>query len=100
MRYWIHPDASDEHKQQVSYYEEAERGLGRRYHAEFRAALAKACENPRHYRIVYPPDIRLVRFKTFHFDLLFRAIDGVVQILAIAHHRRQPGYWAFRTSAN
>ena len=25
-----------------------------------------------------------------------REVDGLVQVLAIAHHRRQPGYWVAR----
>ena len=35
-------------------------------------------------------------FKVFHFDLVYRVVDGQVQVLAIAHHRRQPGYWTAR----
>jgi len=35
-------------------------------------------------------------FKIFHFDLVYREVDGAVQVLAIAHHRRQPGYWVAR----
>ena len=29
-------------------------------------------------------------------DLVYREVDGLVQVLAIAHHRRQPGYWVAR----
>ena len=35
-------------------------------------------------------------FNVFHFDLVYREVDGLVQMLAIAHHRRQPGYWVAR----
>jgi hypothetical protein len=30
--------------------------------------------------------------------MLFRAVDGAVQILAVAHYRRRPGYWLTRLS--
>jgi hypothetical protein len=35
-------------------------------------------------------------FKVFHFDLVYRKVDGFVQVLAFAHHRRQPWYWVAR----
>jgi hypothetical protein len=47
-------------------------------------------------RIVLAPDIRRAMFKVFHFDLVYREVDGLIQVLAIAPHRRQPGYWAAR----
>lgn len=51
---------------------------------------------PDRFRIVSAPDIRRAMFKVFHFDLVYGEVDGLVQILAIAHHRRQPGYWVAR----
>jgi hypothetical protein len=65
VKYWLHPDAAQEHKQQVAYY-------------------------------VLEPDIRRTMFKVFHFDIVYREVGGIVQVLAIAHHRRQPGYWLAR----
>ena len=96
MSYRLHPDAAHEHKQQVAYYENEQRGLGRRYHAEFQAALALTCEMPLRPRIVHLPNIRSVSLKVFHFSVIYREVSGVVQVLAIAHHRRQPGYWLGR----
>jgi toxin ParE1/3/4 len=96
VNYLLHPEAAAEHRRQVAYYEDKQRGLGRRYHAELRAVLAAACEAPQRYRVVYPPDIRRVGFNVFKFDLIYREVDGVVQVLAVAHHRRQPGYWLGR----
>lgn len=32
MTYRLHPEAAREHQQQVAYYENEQRGLGRRYH--------------------------------------------------------------------
>jgi hypothetical protein len=54
------------------------------------------CASPDRSRIVLAPDIRRAMFKVFHFDLVYREVDGLVQVLAIAHHRRQPGYWVAR----
>ncbi|MDP2368259.1 type II toxin-antitoxin system RelE/ParE family toxin [Rhodoferax sp.] len=96
MKYWLHPEAAEEHKKQVAYYEEIQAGLGSRYHTEFRSILATVCASPDRSRIVLEPDIRRSMFKIFHFDLIYREVDGSVQVLAIAHQRRQPGYWVAR----
>jgi len=92
MRYWLHPEAAEEHKKQVTHYEEIQAGLGKRYHSEFQNVLALVCASPDRLRIVLAPDIRRAMFKVFHFDLVYREVGGLVQVLAIAHHRRQPGY--------
>ena len=96
MSYWLHPEAAEEHKKQVAHYEEIQAGLGKRYHAEFLNVLARVCASPDHSRLALTPDIRRAMFKIFHFDLVYREVDETVQVLAIAHHRRQPGYWAAR----
>jgi toxin ParE1/3/4 len=97
--YRLHPDAAFEHKQQVVYYEAQQPGLGQRYHADFRATLALACEMPLRPRVIYQPNIRSVSFKVFRFSIFYREAEGLVQILAIASHRRQPGYWLARMSS-
>lgn len=96
MSYRLHPEAAAEHKYQVAYYEEQQVGLGRRYHAEYRAALAQACEAPHRYRVIREPAIRCVGFNVFRFDLIYREVGGVVEVLAVAPQRREPGYWRSR----
>jgi len=96
VKYGIHPEAAAEHRRQVAYYEQRQRGLGQRYHAEFRAMLALACEAPLRYRVAFPPTIRRIRFRIFRFDLIYRQANEIVQVLAIAPQRRQPNYWLTR----
>ena len=95
-KYWLHPEAAEEHKKQVAYYEEAQAGLGRRYHNEFLAAASIAANATHRFAIVLAPDIRRTHLKVFHFDIIYRVVNGSIQVLAIAHHRRQPGYWSSR----
>ncbi len=96
MTYWLHPAAAEEHKKQVAHYEDIQAGLGRRYHSEFQKLVAVVCTAPARFRVVLAPDIRRAMFQVFHFDLVYREVDGQIQVLAIAHHRRQPGYWTER----
>ena len=95
MNYEIHPAAALEHEEQVAYYEARSPGLGRRYHAAFRSALLRVCEAPDRYKVIQAPDIRLTCLRGFPFSLIYRAVD-VVHVLAVAPHRKRPGYWAER----
>jgi len=96
VSYWLHPEVAEEHKDQVAHDEEVQAGLGKRYHTEFQNVLAWVCASPDRSCIVLAPDIRRAMFTVFHFDPARREVDGSVQVLAIAHHRRQPGYWVAR----
>ena len=97
MNYRLHPDAALEHEEQVTYYEERRAGLGRRYHLAMLRAIALASSNPRRFKIVRPPNLRKVSLRGFPFAVIYREVDSMVQILAIAHHRRAPNYWVRRT---
>lgn len=34
--------------------------------------------------------------RKYPFDLIYRALGDVVQLVAVAHHKRRPGYWRTR----
>ena len=97
MNYRLHPDAALEHEDQIAYYEERRAGLGRRYHLATLRAIALASSNPRRSKIVRPPNLRKVSLRGFPFAVTYREVDTMVQVLAIAHHRRAPNYWVRRT---
>ena len=40
--------------------------------------------------------LRRYPLKRFPYDLMYRAQDDVIRILAVAHQHRQPGYWQSR----
>ena len=93
MSYEFHPAAESEHLESVGYFEAKRAGFGASYLAEFERTAALACESPRRYAIEKKPDIRRDRMHRFLYTVIFREIGGVVQILAVAHHRRGAGYW-------
>ena len=97
MTYRLHPDAAPEHEEQVAYYEERRAGLGRRYHLAMLRAIALAAGNPRRFKVIRLPNLRKVSLRGFPFAVIYREVDSIVQVLAIAHHRRAPNYWIRRT---
>ncbi len=97
MNYRLHPDAALEHEEQIAYYEERQAGLGRRNHLAMLRAIDRAGKAPRRFKIVRSPNLRKVYLRGFPFAVIYRELDSVLQVLAIAHHRRAPNYWVGRT---
>ena len=96
MKYVFHPDAEAEHLAQVAFYESRRKGLGARYLTSFSAAMQRVCRNPEYFRIECEPDLRRVPLRGFPFAIMFRSRAGQIQVLAVAHYKRRPGYWATR----
>lgn len=93
MTYRLHPAAADEHLEHIAFYEAQRAGLGRRYDEAFEAAMRAICESPQRFKLVAEPDIRRTILRGFPYFLLYREKMGIVEVLAIAHHRRRPDYW-------
>lgn len=96
MNYQLHPEAAFEHEEQVAYYEARATGLGRRYHSAFRSAILQVCETPNRFKVLSAPAIRRAAIYGFPYSIIFRETPDHIHILAIAHNRRRPGYWAQR----
>jgi toxin ParE1/3/4 len=96
VNYRLHPEAAWEHEEQVAYYEARQAGLGRRYHSAVLNAISKACRSPGRFKVVRPPSIRRVSLAGFPFAVIYREVSMTIQVLAIAHYRRDPNYWQQR----
>lgn len=96
MIYLFHPAAEADHLESIGYFESKCPGLGASYLAEFESIMAKVCESPQRYPVEKPPDVRCIRMNRFPYAVLYRQVSGVVQVLAVAHHRRRPNYWLDR----
>lgn len=97
MTYRFHPAAEAEHLRQIQFYEARHRGLGARYLNEFVQTMERVCEAPGRFAIAHPPDIRRAGLlRPFPQSVIYRERNGIVQVLAVAHHRRRPDYWLGR----
>jgi len=94
--YFFHSEAESEHLESVKYYESRRAGLGARYLQEFDDVMARVLERPLSFRVERYPDIRRAFLKAFPYQLVYRVVGVDVQILAVAHTRRRPGYWSGR----
>jgi toxin ParE1/3/4 len=98
MNYQFHPAAANEYLESIAFYESRLKGLGADYVVEFESVMVQVCSAPLSYQLECPPEIHKAGLKRFPFNVLYRVSGNYVQILAIAHHRRRPGYWLGRMS--
>ena len=66
----------------------------------FVQALETAIFNARKQPEIYRPfdgEFKKIRLGKFHYALVFRLRDGEIQILAVMHLHRRPGYWKERS---
>jgi len=98
VKYALHLEAALEHDDQVAYDEARSAGLGRRYHAAFLSTLLRICDGPHRFKTIDPAGIRRVSLRGFPFAVIFREVEGVVRVLAIAPHRKRPSYWMPRSN--
>jgi len=96
MNYQFYPDAFDEHYDSVAFYQQRLPGLGADYLAEFDALMLQICHSPQHYPRIAAPDIRRAGLKRFPFHIIYRVMPTHIIVLAVAHQRRRPAYWARR----
>lgn len=53
--------------------------------------------HPERFRLV-TETLRKAHFKRFPYSLIFRVSSDSIQIFAVAHNKRRPGYWQRRIS--
>ena len=81
------------------WYEGQRVGLGEEFMAAIDAALRLIESNPAvgsRPPGVKDEDVRRVLVRRFPYDVVYMELPDRIQVLAIAHERRRPGYWADR----
>lgn len=96
MTYAFHPAAAAEYLETIAYYESRRPGLGAAFLAEFERILAEITRTPDRFPIEREADVRRAQLRRFPFSVLYRDLGEIVEVLAVAHHRRRPAYWAGR----
>jgi len=90
-----HPLAEQELTAAALYYEERAAGLGADFLTEIERTESFLTQFPVAGRILSGGS-RRVSLRRFPYYLIFRIDSDRLFILAVAHHRRAPGYWQSR----
>jgi toxin ParE1/3/4 len=93
----FHPDAQDEFVETVEYYEATVPDLGDRFlrAVERTVAIVQAYPESGGRRAAGSRGLPVFEFP---YDLVYRIRGSEIEVLALAHHRRRPGYWRQRAS--
>jgi plasmid stabilization system protein ParE len=81
---------------EVSYYSKARPGFGARFKDAVKTATARALRTPEAGSPA-ANNCRKFRVKGFPFNVVYRANETEVLVVAIAPDNKQPEYWLQRT---
>jgi len=93
----FHPEAELEFEKSVLYYKQRGQNLGHRFAQETRSAIARIAATPQRWRIL-EDDVRRCFIRIFPYAVLYIVEKDHILIIAIAHNKREPGYWHARLS--
>jgi toxin ParE1/3/4 len=92
--YW-HEDARAEANDASHFYKDKQPGLALRFLDSLDETLHRIQRHPELCRQV-EGGIRKCRVPHFPYGVIYRAQSGLIEIIAIMHLRRSPGYWKER----
>lgn len=95
----VSQEAEVEATEASRWYDARRPGLGEDFLAALHEALERIESNPRlgsRPPGVSSADVRRVIMRPFPYDVVYIELPDRVQVLAVAHERRRPGYWIDR----
>lgn len=91
----FHPDAADELLAAGEWYRERSQIAARAFLIETDRAIKSIRQPPLRFPTFQNETRRLI-LPRFPFSIIYRLDASIVEIIAVAHHRRKPGYWQSR----
>lgn len=95
MPYEFHPEARLEVQETGRWYAERDLNTSDRFFVELAEAILSITAMPDTWPI-YLHGTRRYLLDRFPYSVIYREKNTVIQIVAMAHHRRKPGYWSKR----
>lgn len=91
----LHPEAIAEARVAFEWYRERSEQAASAFLSELDNAVEQIAEAPTRWPL-YLHDTRRFLLRRFPFSVVYREVNEIVQIVAVAHGRRKPGYWKGR----
>ena len=95
MSFSFHPEAEEEFRAAIDYYEDREAGLGYDFSLEVFTAIQNIITQPNAWPVM-EDDVRRCLVNRFPFGVLYSLEPTGVFVVAVMHQRRQPDYWRDR----
>ena len=97
MRLSFLSEATDELLDARQYYKAKHSQLGDEFSAEARATFERIRQSPEAWTLVDRDEkVRRCLMHRFPYGVIYRLWRGGIQIIAVMHGRRNPGYWRDR----
>lgn len=91
----VHESADDELSAAAVFYESRETDLGKEFLEELSQAFQRIIARPFSYSIHFD-EYRRYLMDRFPYQVVYRIEGKRILVFAVAHLRRQPGYWRER----
>jgi plasmid stabilization system protein ParE len=91
----VHPEAVAEARVAAQWYRERSALAANAFLDELNGAVERIAGNPEMYPS-YVQGTRRYLLQRFPFYLVYREVAGKLEVVAIAHGKRRPGYWKKR----
>jgi len=91
----LHPEAIAEANGARMWYAERSSIAADAFMVELDDAIESICNRPDRWPI-YSHGTRRYLMKRFPFLVVYRVTDDKLQVIAVAHGKRKPGYWRRR----
>lgn len=89
-------DAVKDIKDASSWYEEQQKGLGKRYSTQVAVQINELIKDPLLYRIRYN-EVYCLKINKFPFMIHYKVVENVITIFAVIHTSRNPKIWEKRS---
>ena len=100
LMYEFHKEAEAELFEIIIYYaSNASKDVSQDFASELFRKIGLIIEDPKIFPIEYE-NIRKCSLDRFPYKIIYETLGDLIYILAIHHHKRRPGYWIKRVSAD
>jgi len=95
MKVILHPSAYKELEMAFAYYAEIDKTLSLRFWREFQTGIKRIKFSPDAWTF-YLKNCRRYLLIRFPYAIIYRNGDSLIEIIALMHLKRKPGYWKDR----
>lgn len=100
MEIEFHPDAVSEIREAARYYQTQQVDLGKRFLSTVEESLTRISNFPEAFPVVANDvgnNVRQCKVARFPYAIVYRVQVNYIQVIALAHSRRNPLYWSSRS---
>jgi plasmid stabilization system protein ParE len=91
----FHPEASAEYEAAFDWYFQRSELVASKFAGQLSRAIDRIAESPQRWA-ANENNTRKFLLHGFPFAIVYRELPSIIQVLAVAHGHRRPGYWRER----